>query len=211
MLNFLQSNELNEFAPAFVAASSEMGNAIKDKVNPHFKNAYATLGSVREATRPVLAKHGLALLQTLVHADSGAVLLRTTLLHKSGQWIAGEQLLNPVKNDPQGLGSAISYARRYGEAAICGIVAEEDDDGNAASEAPRKAKAAPAPKAEPQGPDEPSDRPPRLQELMGMCEKAQEGTDLQIIREMAKGLNKADQGRLAEHYNAAKARIGGVK
>jgi hypothetical protein len=180
MLNFLQSNELNEFAPAFVAASSEMGNAIKDKVNPHFKNAYATLGSVREATRPVLAKHGLA-------------------------------LLNPVKNDPQGLGSAISYARRYGEAAICGIVAEEDDDGNAASEAPRKAKAAPAPKAEPQGPDEPSDRPPRLQELMGMCEKAQEGTDLQIIREMAKGLNKADQGRLAEHYNAAKARIGGVK
>ena len=131
-----QSESIDKLLPAFVAFQSDMPSVPKDAVNPHFRSKYASLGAITEATRPHLAKHGLAVTQSLVWRD-GVQLLVTRVIHVSGQWMQdGGYALNPTKNDPQGMGSAVTYARRYTLGATLGIVTEDDDDGNAAS-APR--------------------------------------------------------------------------
>ena len=133
-----QSDSIDKLLPAFVAFQSDMPSVPKDAVNPHFRSKYATLAAITEATRPHLAKHGLAVTQSLVWQD-GAQLLVTRIMHTSGQWMQdGGYALNPTKNDPQGMGSAVTYARRYTLGATLGIVTEDDDDGNAAS-APKPA------------------------------------------------------------------------
>jgi hypothetical protein len=81
--------------------------------------------------RGPLSKNGLSVIQTTAQAETG-VLVETTLAHSSGEWVAGVLHVKPVKDDPQGLGSAITYARRYALSAMVGV-APEDDDGNAAS------------------------------------------------------------------------------
>lgn len=132
-----QSQEIKELAGALTKAQSALKPASKDGTNPHFKSSYATLQSVWDAARAVLTPNGLSVVQTFEDGEADCVKLRTTLLHSSGQWISGVLTLKPTKADPQGAGSAITYARRYALAAILGIVADEDDDGNAAS-APQK-------------------------------------------------------------------------
>lgn len=126
-----QSDNLDKIAPALVAAQGEMGNAAKNAKNPHFKSQYADLAEIVNTVRPVLTRHGLSVVQSPSFAD-GVVTLRTMILHSSGQWIATTCAAVPVKTDPQGVGSAITYLRRYSLAAACGI-AQEDDDGEAAS------------------------------------------------------------------------------
>ena len=123
-----QSEQIGELAGALAAASLEFGAATKNAKNPHFGNQYANLDSAITATRDALAKHGLVVIQRFTPQDT----LITTLAHKSGQWISGEYALGATKQDPQGRGSASTYARRYGLMAILGI-APEDDDGNAGS------------------------------------------------------------------------------
>lgn len=120
---------------AFVAAQAELKNAAFDKVNPHFKSKYATLAGMRDGIAPVLTKHGLAVIQgTSCEGTDAAV--DTRLVHTSGQWIESRY---PFQIDkPQQMGSAVTYARRYSLAAICGIASEEDDDGNAATASPAK-------------------------------------------------------------------------
>jgi len=131
-----QSESIDKLLPAFVAFQADMPSVPKDAVNPHFRSKYATLGAITEATRPHLAKQGLAVTQSLMWHD-GVQLLVTRIIHTSGQWMQdGGYALNPTKNDPQGMGSAVTYARRYTLGATLGIVTEDDDDGNAAS-APR--------------------------------------------------------------------------
>lgn len=149
-------NEIGkDLAAALVAFGAEVENVTKDRANPYFKSTYATLGAIIDATRPLLAKHGLVVMQTTGVTD-GVVVLRTTLAHRSGQCVEGFYPLKPVKDDPQGYGSAITYARRYCLAAILGIT-QEDDDGNSASHAPAKHEPAPqqeratAPRANPSG------------------------------------------------------------
>ncbi len=148
-----QSDQLDQIAPALAAAQASLNAAKKDKVNPHFKSQYATLQSVWDAAREVLAPNGLSVIQTFEKTDGKLMDIRTTLLHKSGQWIAGVLSLAPQQANPQGIGSAITYGRRYALAAILGIVADEDDDGNQAShsdEAPRQAsRPSPAPQSAP--------------------------------------------------------------
>jgi ERF superfamily len=123
-------NELNELAKALSIAQGQMGGAKKDSLNPFFKSRYADLASVWEACREPLSKNGLCIIQTTEFlADS--FVLKTTLLHSSGQNISGYYILKPVKDDPQGMGSAITYARRYALQSIIGIC-PEDDDGEAA-------------------------------------------------------------------------------
>ncbi|WP_164911590.1 ERF family protein [Mycobacteroides franklinii] len=141
-------------AEALVAAQSEFGVIAKDTANPFFKSKYADLPAVMREAQPVLAKHGLAVSQlpSYLNADSKIYdTLKTVVIHESGQEVASTMVLHPVKNDPQAHGSAITYARRYAYMAALGLVADVDDDGNAASSpakvAPRKAapkKAAPA-------------------------------------------------------------------
>lgn len=125
---------INELAAALSKAQAEIKGATKDSKNTFFKSSYADLASVWEACRIPLTKNGLAVIQTTdVIADTGGdtTLLVTTLVHSSGQYIQGRYPIHPVKNDPQSLGSAITYARRYALQAIVGI-APDDDDGEAA-------------------------------------------------------------------------------
>jgi len=125
------SEQLGDLAKALSKAQSELQDAKKDSVNPHFKNRYASLGSVRAAVTPVLAKNGLATLQSFEPHGENGVCIVTWLLHESGQWLRSRLYLPVSKKDAQGFGSAISYGRRYSLAAITGIAADDDDDGEA--------------------------------------------------------------------------------
>lgn len=125
------TENLKELATALAKAQAEMKNATLNKVNPHFKSKYADLAEIIDTTRETLAKHGLSVVQTTLVSD-GVFVLRTTLLHTSGQFIHGDYPLPMVLDKPQAMGSALTYARRYSLAAIANISAEEDDDANAA-------------------------------------------------------------------------------
>lgn len=122
-----QSEQVNEIAGALASAQSEMDFARKDSANPFFKSSYADLASVWEVCRQVLPKNGLAVSQVLEPCEGQSIRVRTTLLHKSGQWVSGVCQLPMVKPDPQAAGSAITYARRYSLAAIVGVIADDDD------------------------------------------------------------------------------------
>jgi hypothetical protein len=136
----MQSQEIKDLAAALVKAQANLKPASKDGTNPHFRSSYATLQSVWDAARLVLSPNGLSIVQSFEAGDGDTVSVTTTLLHTSGQFIGGTLTLKPTKADPQGLGSAITYARRYALSAILGIVADDDDDGNAAS-APKPVEA----------------------------------------------------------------------
>lgn len=129
----MMSPEIGEIAAALAAAQAEMQTAKKDSANPFFKSKYADLAAVREACQGALSKYGLAVSQLLRVAEDGKTYLDTLLAHKSGQWLKSTYPIRPVKDDPQGLGSAITYARRYALSAITGVATEDDDDGNAAT------------------------------------------------------------------------------
>jgi hypothetical protein len=118
-----------ELLQAVSAFQSEMTPVVFDAVNPYFKSRYATLSALVSASSKLLGKHGLSVIQTI--EDDGSV--RTILGHKGGGFIQGKVSLKPVKDDPQGRGSAITYARRYAYASILGLVSDSDDDGNTAS------------------------------------------------------------------------------
>lgn len=123
--------ETKTIAAALAKAQAEMGKALKDSDNPHFKSKYADLGSVMDACLPALNKHGIAVIQPFVSGEFGHT-VKTVLIHESGETLECAVPLIFGKNDMQGLGSAMTYARRYGLMAMAGI-APEDDDGNAAA------------------------------------------------------------------------------
>jgi len=120
-----------ELFTALVAAQSEMENATKNATNPHLKNKYADLSSILAQTRPVLAAHGLALIQSTGY-DGNLVTVTTAICHTGGGYVSSVAACAPAKVDPQGVGSATTYLRRYSLAAMCGIT-QEDDDGEDAS------------------------------------------------------------------------------
>jgi hypothetical protein len=122
----------NQAVTAFVKAQKAFGAALKTSTNPHFKNRYADLSACVEAVIVGLNSNGLALMQ-VTHPSENGVAIETVLLHEGGGKITGGILQVPAsKQDAQGYGSALTYARRYSLMATCGI-APEDDDGNAAS------------------------------------------------------------------------------
>ena len=129
-MNTLLSTPCNEVVTALGKAQADMPIIGFDAQNPHFRNRYATLAHILATVRPVLASHSLALTQ-LGTANGGLV---TIIAHTSGQWIAGELPIIAEKVGPQPFGSAMSYARRYGVCAILGVAAEEDDDGESATQ-----------------------------------------------------------------------------
>ena len=124
------SESLANLAASLVEAQAEMDHAVKNSTNPHFRNKYANLAEVIDTIRPVLARHGLSIVQVPGY-ENGVVTLTSMLLHKSGEWIMGESGSPAPKQDPQGVGSAVTYLRRYSLAAICNIT-QDDDDGEAA-------------------------------------------------------------------------------
>jgi hypothetical protein len=129
-----QSDSIKELAGALAKAQAEITGAHKDSTNPFFKSKYADLESVWGSVREPLAKNGLCVVQTTEPLGESLVLV-TTLAHSSGEWIRGYYPLHPIKNDPQGMGSCITYARRYALAAIVGVY-QTDDDGEAAMRKP---------------------------------------------------------------------------
>lgn len=134
----MQSEQINELAKALAIAQSEMKSAKKDAKNPFFKSDYATLESVSDACLPALNKQAIAVTQLTNVSQDGSTQLITRLVHSSGQWISSTYPVHPTKNDPQALGSALTYARRYTLAAIAGVVTSDDD----AEEAMDRAKEA---------------------------------------------------------------------
>ena len=140
-----KSESITELAKALPNFQGKMTAVKKDATNPFYKSKYATLDTIWETIRKPLSENGLSIAQTMNFVNDKSI-LETTLYHTSGEWISGTQLVNPVKDDPQSLGSAISYARRYSLSAILGIVTDEDDDANIATKP--EAKAEPKPKSE---------------------------------------------------------------
>lgn len=127
-----QSESINELALAVSKAQAVILAAKKDSDNPFFKSSYADLASVWEACRKPLTDNGLCVIQTTSPECDGRVMIITTLAHSSGQWVRGKLAIKPVKDDPQSLGSAITYGRRYALAAITGVAPDDDDDGEKA-------------------------------------------------------------------------------
>lgn len=128
-----KSESIVNLAKALVAFSGEVKTIAKDGNNPHFKSAYTTLDNMIEETKPLLTKHGLTVMQ-FPGGDGEKVTMRTMILHESGEFIESEPFsLKPVKLDPQGAGSAVTYARRYTYAAALSLALGDDDDGNSVS------------------------------------------------------------------------------
>ena len=126
-----KSESIAELAEALAKAQGEMAAAKKDSTNPFYHSKYADLAQIVEAIRKPLSDNGLAISQ-LVQPDAEAAVIETILMHQSGEWLSSIIQLKPVKTDPQGIGSAITYARRYALGAIVGLATEEDDDAESA-------------------------------------------------------------------------------
>lgn len=125
------SAELKNLAPALVKVQSKLKGAIKDSENPFFHSKYADLASVWDACRSALTENGFSVSQG-TGGDGNTVTVTTLLLHSSGEWIKDTLGLIPKDKTPQGIGSCITYGRRYSLAAMVGVNSE-DDDGAAAS------------------------------------------------------------------------------
>ena len=129
---------MKNIASAFVKAQKAFGPALKTNTNPHFKSKYADLSACVEAVIDALNDNGIALIQQC-HESANGVIVGTMFIHESGETLSCGSLHVPAaKQDPQGYGSALTYARRYSLMAACGI-APEDDDGNAGSKAKQDA------------------------------------------------------------------------
>lgn len=135
-----KSESMTKLAKALITFHLKVDTIKKDAKNPFFKSTYASLSNILEQIDTPLAESGLAFCQF----PSGEHGLHTILMHESGEWISDEYTMKPTKDDPQGLGSAITYQRRYALSAILGLNIDEDDDGNEASKpTERKAETKP--------------------------------------------------------------------
>jgi len=127
-VSFAKSPSIGTLAGALAKAQAEMRNPAFDRVNPHFKNRYATLSAHLDAVRGPLSKHGIALIRTTATPAIGQVTVGTLICHSSGEWLSCE-MSAPCGQKIQEAGSQITYLRRYCLAAVLGIVGDEDDDG----------------------------------------------------------------------------------
>ena len=127
----MQSETIGKLAEALSKAQGSMSAAARSGKGNY--GHYATLDSVWDAARKPLADNGLAVTQATDINESGDMVMITTLMHTSGEWVGGIYPIRPSQNTPQGMGSAITYARRYSLSAMLGLAADDDDDGAAAS------------------------------------------------------------------------------
>lgn len=132
-----QSEEVKDLVAAMLSAQRVIKQPKKNATNPHFKNKFADLEACMDCLREPLAANGLTVPQLVVGEE-----LHTVLMHTSGQWIKSVYPLVNVAGTPQGMGSCITYARRYALCAMFNLVAEPDDDGQAASTKPEKSERA---------------------------------------------------------------------
>ena len=140
------SESIAALAGALAKAQLQIEPASKNATNPHFRSHYADLASIWDACRGPLNTNGLSIVQFPCDGEVGRTGLCTMLLHSSGEFISEVVTTRSQKDDPQGLGSALTYLRRYALAAVVGVTATEDDDGNAASTPANARASAPAPR-----------------------------------------------------------------
>lgn len=144
-----RSESIENLAKAFVKFQAEVTNPANTADNPFFKSRYAPLNEVLNLVRPILTKYGLAVIQN-PSTQGESVTVTTIIIHESGEWIKLDPLtLKADKNTAQGVGSAITYARRYALSAALGISSEDDDDGNIASGNEKQSKTQQKPKTQP--------------------------------------------------------------
>lgn len=179
------SDSIANIAAALVAAQADIKSVHKDRENTHFKNRYATLDTILETVRPVLAKHGLAVVQsaTMPHTSDGGTLVAfavgTRLLHKSGEWLESYAMVPLGKLDPQGSIAALTYGRRGSLSALLALSTEDDDDGESAV-APRQAAPARQPASAPAPrPAAPRPAAPGPQRIDATLQAAVEAMDLE--------------------------------
>lgn len=195
------SDTIGAIAKALAAAQLEMGPAIKDRVGripgkdgkAGYEYRYATLATCFEAIQP-LHKNGIAVTQIPIGCDNG-VLVATLLIHESGEWIRGEMWMPVTQQTPQGYGSALTYARRYGLTALCGL-ASDDDDGEAASQGQQKPSArqsrAPAPSPAP------TTREVDPKVFQALCDRVDQAETVAAVNTVAVGAKKAgDEGAIS--------------
>lgn len=149
-MTHVMSDNITEIASALAKVQAKLEPASKDKDNPFLKSKYASLDSIWSTCRKLLTDNGLSVAQMPTTMD-GQLALTTVLMHgKSGQFIRSTFEIQPTKADPQGVGSALTYARRYALSALVGITVDDDDDGHAASQTTKQQPARqPAKKAAP--------------------------------------------------------------
>ena len=138
-----RSDSIAKIAPALVAAQAAFPSIAKDGKNPAFRSRYATLDGIMAAVRPALAANGLAVVQGAIHPETDGpklvgLAVESVLVHTSGEWMATMVPVPVTKSDAHGLGSALSYGRRYGISALLALTTDEDDDGNAATRPPQR-------------------------------------------------------------------------
>jgi len=124
-----KSESIKNISTALAVFHIKMDVIKKDAKNPFFKSTYASLSNILDAIKIPLAESDLSFSQHPM-GENG---MSTILMHKSGEWLGSHFTMKPMKNDPQGIGSCITYMRRYALAAILGLNIDEDDDGNQAS------------------------------------------------------------------------------
>jgi hypothetical protein len=125
-----KSESIKELATALCNFQGEVEKIKKTATNPFFKSKYATLSDILDVIREPLTANGLSFVQF----PSGEYGLSTMLMHSSGEWLSESYIMKPVKTDPQGAGSVITYQRRYALGSILGLNIDIDDDANKASE-----------------------------------------------------------------------------
>lgn len=125
-----KSESITNIAKALITFHVKMGEIYKDAKNPFFKSNYATLSNIQDAIKDPLIESGLTVCQ--FPTDNHG--LTTLILHESGEYLLSNYIMAPVKNDPQGIGSCITYQKRYALVAALNLnVMDEDDDGNKAT------------------------------------------------------------------------------
>lgn len=180
---------MKQLFEALNAFQAEVVTVAKSADNPFFHSKYASLDAIMKQAQPVLAKHGLAVIQLPTHID-GVPALRTVVAHVSGESIEDVAPLALLKNDPQSQGSAITYMRRYAYAAALGIVIDEDDDANGAIR--------PMTRSKPTAPDPDNDpwaSPPPVAEVHA---HGASSAQIQLIQTL---MGKAGYGRNSEKYD----------
>jgi ERF superfamily len=143
-MSIKHSESMANIGAALSKTQASVKVALKESVNPHLKSKYADLPSIWEACRAALSENNLSVVQLPVSDDPGYIALETMLLHASGEYISARCRVKLQRDDPQGAGSGLTYLRRYALSAALGIVADEDDDAQTATQA--------APQAEPAAP-----------------------------------------------------------
>jgi len=138
------SESIALLAGALAKAQLQIEPASKNATNPHFRSHYADLASIWDACRGPLGANGLSIVQFPCDGEVGRIGLCTMIVHSSGEWMSETITVKALKEDPQFLGGVLTYLRRYSLAAVVGVTATEDDDGNAASTPANARVAAPA-------------------------------------------------------------------